>query len=119
MADEIVRHDVQVLIDGWMQLEREGVQFPVPLHEYWWIAGHRKKQDAIALAESLLGHRYGILTRNGKPDFKKLGAMLERLPQDAFTLSVRFQDNYELRRSYIPELDRIVANSERNRWIGE
>jgi phage anti-repressor protein len=265
MANEIVRQDVQVLVDGWMEAEHDGVAFPVPLHEYWGIAGHQNKQDAFKLAESLLEegfdylgstlknkpgrgrgvkamhltlaglehlclaahtdqgkqvrelyriskrnwdevkrrnpaiaqeielerlknegrsldnegkaidlkivhfrhivtttmptpiadkilgckeipvveyrdriihnddlindgstvlktdlcHRYSILTRNGKPDYKRLNQVLDQLPKDAFTLSVRIQDNYELRRDYLPELDKIVDSTDRNRWIGE
>lgn len=50
----IVSHNVSDLIDQWLEQERDGEQFPVPLHDFWSIAGHSKKQDALALVESLL-----------------------------------------------------------------
>lgn len=45
---------IEALLDSWIEAERSGVQFPVPLHDHWNIAGHRKNQDAFALAESVL-----------------------------------------------------------------
>ncbi len=50
--DLIVRQDIASLLDGWIQAERSGVEFPVPLHDYWNIAGHKKTQDAFKLLES-------------------------------------------------------------------
>ena len=50
----IVSYDVRDLIDRWMEAESKGEQFPVPLHDFWNIAGHSKKQDAVLLLESLL-----------------------------------------------------------------
>lgn len=54
MSSTIVSYDVRSLIDQWMEAERNGEQFPVPFHEFWNIAGHNKKQDAVSLLESLL-----------------------------------------------------------------
>lgn len=48
----IVRQDIASLLDGWIEAERNGVQFPVPLHDHWNIAGHSTKQDAFKLVES-------------------------------------------------------------------
>jgi len=75
--------------------------------------------DGSTVLKTDLCHRYSILTRNGKPDYKRLNQVLDQLPKDAFTMSVRIQDNYELRRDYLPELDKIVDSTDRNRWIGE
>lgn len=52
MPNNIVQQDIATLLDGWIQAERSGVQFPVPLHEHWSIAGHSAKQDAFKLVES-------------------------------------------------------------------
>lgn len=52
MANSIVQHDIASLLDSWIEAERNGVQFPVPLHDYWSIAGHKNKQDAFKLVES-------------------------------------------------------------------
>jgi hypothetical protein len=54
MSNLIVTTNIEQLLDGWIEAERNGVQFPVPLHDYWNIAGHRYKKNAFDLAESLL-----------------------------------------------------------------
>ena len=38
MANDIVKQDVQSLIDGWLKAEQEGVQFPVNFDLAWAIA---------------------------------------------------------------------------------
>lgn len=270
MTTQIVKQDIQELIEAWIDAERKGEKFPVPLHDHWAIAGHRKKQDSFNLVESLLEEgidflrltvktpkgrpvkglmltfaglehlclaahteqgkqvrevyrqakqkwdlvqqvspgvarevemmalkielakieaqkeqaiaqskqadlqlvqfrhfvttalpepvqqkilgyatvdrveyrdriihdddvvndgstigkgelcrRYNILTRNGKPDYKRLNAILEKLPSDAFGLTVRLQDNQELLRDWLPKLDRLVDDRDRNLYLGE
>lgn len=49
---ELIKSDISSLLDSWIEAEKNGVQFPVPLHEHWNIAGHRKRQDAFNLLES-------------------------------------------------------------------
>jgi hypothetical protein len=41
MSDNIVpiNRDVTDLLDKWLEAERNGEQFPVPLHDHWDIAG--------------------------------------------------------------------------------
>ena len=46
--------DVSALLNCWLEAERNGERFPVPLHDYWQIAGHKHKQDAFSLVESIL-----------------------------------------------------------------
>lgn len=75
--------------------------------------------DGSTILKGDLCHRYGILTKAGKPDYKRLNEILEELPGDAFQLTARIQDNRELLRDYLPELDQLVRNSNRQRWIGE
>ena len=75
--------------------------------------------DGSTIGKGELCRRYGILTRNGKPDYKRLNTILEKLPSDAFGLTVRLQDNQELLRDWLPKLDRLVDDSERTFFIGE
>jgi hypothetical protein len=75
--------------------------------------------DGSTVLKTELCRRYGILTRNGKPDYKRLNAIMEKLPRDALDLTVRLQDNYELRREYLPQLDEIVRAADRNLYLGE
>jgi hypothetical protein len=75
--------------------------------------------DGSTILKVELCYRYGILTRNGKPDYKRLNEVLSQLPSDAFSTAVRFQENHELRREWLGQLDRLVDGSDRNRWIGE
>lgn len=75
--------------------------------------------DGSTTTKSELCHRYKFLTRNGKPDYRKLNAYLEQLPSEAFDTSVRFLENNELRRDWIPQLDRLIDCSDRNLYIGE
>ncbi|MGL5061418.1 MAG: hypothetical protein ACRC62_15705 [Microcoleus sp.] len=75
--------------------------------------------DGSTLLKSELCDRYGIKTRNGKPDYKRLNEVLTQLPSEAFDLTVRLQDNYELRREWLPQLDRIVREGDRGLFLGE
>lgn len=75
--------------------------------------------DGSTVLKTELCRRYGITTRNGKPDYKRLNAMMEKLPRDALDLTVRLQDNYELKREYLPQLDEIVRDADRNLYLGE
>lgn len=75
--------------------------------------------DGSTILKTELCHRYGLLTRNGKADYKRLGSYLEKLPSEAFTTSVRIQENNELRREYLKQLDRIVDQGSRQLWQGE
>lgn len=75
--------------------------------------------DGSTATKTELCKRYGILTRNGKPGFKRLGRILEQMPPESFTLSARIQENHELKREYLPALDKLIDESDRNRWIGE
>jgi hypothetical protein len=75
--------------------------------------------DGGTANKSELCYRYGILTRNGKPDYKRLNDALARLPNEAFKLSVRIQENQELLREFLPQLDALLDGTDRNLWIGE
>lgn len=42
----IVRQDINQLIEGWLKQEQEGDQFPVPFEAAWQIAGYSRKSVA-------------------------------------------------------------------------
>jgi phage anti-repressor protein len=46
MPSNIVQHDIASLLDGWIEAERNGVQFPVPFEAAWQIAGYSTKANA-------------------------------------------------------------------------
>lgn len=46
MTEKIVRHDVQVLMDEWLESEQNGERFPVPFDAAWVIAGYSRKDNA-------------------------------------------------------------------------
>lgn len=78
--------------------------------------------DGSTVLKWQLCKRYGFLTRGGKPDYKALNNAIEqaRLPSEAFHLSVRLQENNELKRDWLPELDQYIVNEyQRQRYIGE
>lgn len=52
IATDNIGQDITKLLDRWMEAERSGIQFPVPLHDHWNIAGHKKVQDVFNLLES-------------------------------------------------------------------
>jgi phage anti-repressor protein len=46
MTNNIVQQDIASLLDGWIEAERNGVQFPVPFDLAWGIAGYSRKDHA-------------------------------------------------------------------------
>lgn len=66
--------------------------------------------------------RFGILTKNGKPDYPRLNRELEsmNLPSSAWEETDVVQTNRELRREYLEILDRALYTAEqRQMWMGE
>jgi hypothetical protein len=68
-----------------------------------------------------LCHRYGILTRTGKPDYKQLNAYLEglALPNEAWEDRQVVAHNAQLKAEYLGQLDRLLGKTDRQQWIGE
>jgi hypothetical protein len=83
------------------------------------IVGSEVVNDGGTVNKTELCYRYGILTRNGKPDYKRLNDALANMPSNAFKLTARIQENQELLREFLPQLDAIVDSGERNLWTGE
>lgn len=76
--------------------------------------------DGKTINKTGLCERYGILTKNGKPDYKKLNDALAKLPENAFDDTMTIRTNKELKREYLSELDRIVlVEQSRQMYLGE
>lgn len=75
--------------------------------------------DGSTVNKTTLCHRYGILTKNGKPDYKKLNQHLGKMPSESFKEASVIQENQELKRDFLPILDKLIEQNERQMWIGE
>ena len=79
-------------------------------------------RDGSTATKTELCQRYGFVTKNGTPDYKKLNRHLENLGllDGRFWKNVpSLRDNIEFRREYLSELDRLFLNSDRQLNIGE
>jgi hypothetical protein len=84
------------------------------------IAGDRLVRDGSTIQKGELCRRYGLVSRTGKPDYKRLSIVLDQLPSEAFELTAVVRENEEVQRSWLPELDRLFDSSQvRQRYIGE
>lgn len=80
--------------------------------------------DGGTVTKTYLCERYGIKTRSGKPDYKALNAFLahagiEQEPE-AWQLSAYIQETQQLKREYLPHLDRFYQTAKsRQLFLGE
>jgi hypothetical protein len=97
----------------------------IPIVEYRdrQFNGETLVNDGSTITKAELCSRYGLITRNGKPDCKKLNELLEQTgvtkDSDAWQLAATIQEYQQLRRDYLPTLDHIIVNSKRQMWLGE
>ena len=65
--------------------------------------------------------RYGILTKSGSPDYRRLNKILEsaNLPSSAWQEIKDIQTNKELKIEYLNILDKLVIDDSRQLWIAE
>lgn len=76
--------------------------------------------DGNTLNKTELCRRYGIMTKNNKPDFKRLNVMLERFNiEEAWEMSAYIQESYQFKREYLPQLDDFIYYGNRQLNIGE
>ena len=75
--------------------------------------------DGLTVTKKDLCYRLGFLTKNSAPDYKRLNHYLDKLPHTAFEDVATIQENRQLRRDWIAELERMVNDSNRQKWIGE
>jgi hypothetical protein len=90
----------------------------VPVNEHGQIIGH-VPGDSFNKTE--LCHRYGILTRTGKPDYKQIGAYIDgpKLPGDAWEDRMVVSHNAQLKAEYLPRLDALLGKVDRQQYLGE
>lgn len=78
-------------------------------------------RDGSTITKTELCDRYGFKTRNGKPDYQKLKRHLESLniPEYAWDEVPSILENRELKRDYLPVLDKKMMDDSRQLWFGE
>lgn len=75
--------------------------------------------DGSTVTKKDLCKRLGFLSKTGASDYKRLNHYLDKLPHSAFEEVAIMQENRQLRRDWIAELERMVNESDRQKWIGE
>lgn len=86
------------------------------------VKDNRVINDGGTINKTEICKRFGILTKNGKPDYKRLNTELDamNLPSSAWEETDVIQTNRELRREYLDVLDRALYTAEqRQLWMGE
>lgn len=77
--------------------------------------------DTITKTE--LCHRYGFISKTGKPDYKKLNLCLSGLginsSSEMWKLSATIQENLQFRREYLTFLDKKMLGDDRQMYLGE
>lgn len=80
--------------------------------------------DGSTVNKSELCKRYGILTPQGKPDYRRLNSALQATGildcTEAWQLTASIQENQQFLREYLPTLDHLILNNNsRQLWLGE
>ena len=75
--------------------------------------------DGSTVTKKELCTRLGFLSKSGAADYKRLNYYLDKLPHVAFEDVAIVQENRQLRRDWIAELEAMVNDSDRQKWIGE
>ncbi len=86
------------------------------------IKDNQVVNDGSTINKTALCQRYGIITKNGKPDYKRLNLQLDAIdiPNRAWEETDVVQTNRELKRDYLPELDRALYTAEQRQiFLGE
>jgi hypothetical protein len=87
------------------------------------ILNNQVINEGDTLNKSELCHRYKILTKNGKPDYRRLNTILDRNGiterSEAWEMSAVIQENYQFKREYLADLDKLMINDDRQLFIGE
>ena len=78
-------------------------------------------RDGSTMTKRQLCEHYGLVTRNGTPDYKRLNAILSKvdLPDDAWKTSASLISNQEFNRDYLTALDDQVFYGDRQLFLGE
>jgi hypothetical protein len=103
MSKDIVATNIEQLLEDWVEAERNGVQFPVPLHDHIGIAGHKKAQDAYLLLESRQEEGFDYLrstVRNGKRGQPRQSRFLTVAALERFCLAAHTSQGDVVRELY-------------------
>jgi phage anti-repressor protein len=87
MANSIVRQDIAALLDGWIEAEKNGNEFPVPFDLAWNIAGYSMKHHGkrkLISPKSQLAEGIDYLTKSGESSPEGRSSDEIRLTCDAF-----------------------------------
>lgn len=77
-------------------------------------------RDGSTINKTQLCNRYGLTTRNGKPDYKRLNAILDKMPDRYFVKTSFVMDNREFNREHLTELDEVFFDiRDRQLFLGE
>ncbi|BAQ65533.1 Rha family transcriptional regulator [Geminocystis sp. NIES-3709] len=78
-------------------------------------------RDNSTVNKTALCKRYGVLTKNGKPDYVRLNKIIStvNLPSSAWHEVKDIQTNKELKTEYLSLLDNAIVQDSRQLWIGE
>lgn len=77
-------------------------------------------RDGSTINKTDLCYRYGILTKNGKPNYKRLNQLLSQLPEEAWDEQYSILTNKEIKREYLGKLDQLFQEADqRNLFLGE
>ena len=73
------------------------------------ILNNQVINEGNTLNKTELCHRYGILTKNGKPDYRRLNTLLDNHGiterSEAWEMSAVIQENYQFKREFLGLLD--------------
>lgn len=75
--------------------------------------------DGSTVTKKELCQRLGFISKGGAPDYKRLNLYLDKLPHTAFDTVAYVQENRQLRRDWIANLEAMVRDSDRQYWLGE
>lgn len=83
------------------------------------LDGDQLIRDGSTINKTALCKRYGLFRKSGSPDYPKLNCVLAQLPSEAFKLTAIIKESEELNLQYLPVLDRIFIDGDRQLGIGE
>jgi hypothetical protein len=75
--------------------------------------------DGSTINKTELCKKLGFMAKSGAPDYKALNLHLAKMPEEAFETIQYLKESPELKREWIPELQHVIEDSPRQRWLGE
>jgi hypothetical protein len=77
-------------------------------------------RDGSTVNKTELCRRYGLVTKSGNPDYKRLNSVLSKMPDRAFQTTSIVMDNKELRREFLVDLDEVFFDQrDRQLYLAE